>query len=80
MTDSAETSRPGESRARERRASRDVTLCMLDPDSDDWSPFDSLAHATAPWIIEWLAAYKGWRAMGQWRASGRHVDAEGTDV
>jgi hypothetical protein len=58
----------------------DVTLCMLDPDSDDWSPFDSLAHTTAPWIIEWLAAYEGWRATGQWTASGRHVDGEGADV
>ena len=49
----------------------DVTLCMLDPDSDDWSPFDSLAHTTVPWIIEWLAAYEG----GAQRASGRRAAA-----
>jgi hypothetical protein len=57
-----------------------VTLCMLDPDSDEWSPFDSLARTTVPWIIEWLAAYEGWRATGQWTASGRHVDAGGAGV
>jgi hypothetical protein len=58
----------------------DVRLCMLDPDADDWSPFDSLAHTTVPWIIEWLAAYEGWRATGQWTASGRHVESGGASV
>lgn len=57
------------------RADGSVVLCMLDPDSDDWSPADSLAETTVPWIIEWLAAYEGWRATGQWTASGRHVEA-----
>lgn len=58
----------------------DVTLCMLDPDTDDWSPADSLAQTTVPWIIEWLAAYEGWRATGQWAASGRHVEAGNAGV
>lgn len=58
----------------------DVTLCMLDPDADDWSPADSLAQTTVPWIIEWLAAYEGWRATGQWAASGRHVEATSVNV
>lgn len=57
-----------------------VTLCMLDPDADDWSPVDSLAQTTVPWIIEWLAAYEGWRATGQWTASGRHVETGRADV
>lgn len=61
-------------------ADGDVTLCMLDPESDDWSPFDSLARTTVPWIIEWLGAYEGWRATGQWTASGRHVDVGGAGV
>lgn len=59
---------------------REVTLCMLDPDADDWSPADSLAQTTVPWIIEWLAAYEGWRATGQWTASGRHIEAGAADV
>jgi hypothetical protein len=58
----------------------EVTLCMLDPDSDDWSPFDSLAQTTMPWIIEWLAAYEGWRATGEWTASGRHIEPGGAGV
>lgn len=52
-----------------------VTLCLLDPDAADWSPADLLAETTVPWTIEWLAAYEGWRATGQWTASGRHVEA-----
>lgn len=51
-----------------------VILCMLDPDTDEWSPFDLLAETTVPWIIDWLAAYEGWRATGTWTASGRHVE------
>ncbi|GAB5377848.1 MAG: hypothetical protein AcusKO_43100 [Acuticoccus sp.] len=51
-----------------------VSLCLLDPSADDWSPADALAETTVPWAIEWLAAYEGWRATGRWTASGRHVE------
>lgn len=57
-------------------ADGDVTLCMLDPDTAEWSPADSLAKTTVPWIVDWLAAYEGWRATGEWTASGRHVEPE----
>lgn len=52
----------------------DVFLCLLDPESDEWSPFDLLAETTAPWTIDWLAAYEGWRATGRWTATGKHVE------
>lgn len=52
----------------------EVLLCMIDPDSDEWSPADLLAETTLPWIIDWLAAYEGWRATGEWTASSRHVE------
>ena len=52
----------------------DVFLCLLDPDSDEWSPFDGLAQTTVPWTIDWLAAYEGWRATGHWTATGKHVE------
>ena len=55
-----------------------VTLCLLDPMANDWTPLDFVAETTIPWAIEWLAAYEGWRATGVWTASGRHV--EPTDV
>lgn len=58
----------------------EVMLCMLDPDAREWSPGDSLAQTTVPWIIDWLAAYEGWRATGQWTASGRHVEPRSGDV
>lgn len=52
----------------------EVTLCLLDPDADDWSPSEFIAKTTVPWTIEWIAAYEGWRATGEWTASGRHVE------
>jgi hypothetical protein len=52
----------------------EVTMCLLDPEAGDWSPADLLAETTVPWAIEWLAAYEGWRATGEWAATGRHVD------
>jgi len=57
-----------------------VSLCMLDPDSDDWSPWDSLARTTVPWTIEWVAAYEGWRATNEWKASGRHISSGSNNV
>ena len=52
----------------------EVTLCMLDPDSNEWSPSDLLAETTVPWITDWLVAYEGWRATGEWTGTGRHVE------
>jgi hypothetical protein len=61
-------------------ADGDVTLCMLDPEAAEWSPADSLAQTTVPWIVDWLAAYEGWRATGKWTASGRHVEPDRGNV
>lgn len=52
----------------------EVSLCMLDPDSEEWSPAELLAETTVPWITDWLAAYEGWRATGVWTGTGRHVE------
>ena len=51
----------------------DVVLCMFDPEADEWSPSMSLAEATIPWTIDWLASYEGWRATGTWTGGGRHL-------
>jgi hypothetical protein len=53
---------------------------MLDPEAAEWSPADSLAQTTVPWIVDWLAAYEGWRAAGKWTASGRHVEPDRGNV
>jgi hypothetical protein len=52
----------------------DIVLCMFDPDSDEWSPWMSLAETTIPWAVDWLASYEGWRATGQWTGGGRHLE------
>ncbi|WP_245493490.1 MULTISPECIES: hypothetical protein [unclassified Mesorhizobium] len=52
----------------------DVVLCMFDPDSDEWSPFMSVAETTVPWAIDWLTSYEGWRATGTWTGTGKHIE------
>lgn len=52
----------------------DTVLCMFDPDSDEWSPFMSLAEKTVPWTIDWLTAYEGWRTTGEWTGTGKHIE------
>ena len=51
----------------------DVILCLFDPDAREWSPAMSIAETTVPWSIDWLFAYEGWRATGEWKATGKHV-------
>ena len=53
----------------------DVFLCLLDPNGREWSASDLLAETTVPWTSDWLAAYEGWRATGEWAAPGRHMEA-----
>jgi len=52
----------------------DVVLCMFDPDSDEWSPMMTLAETTAPWTIDWLTSYEGWRTTGEWTGGGKHLE------
>jgi hypothetical protein len=41
---------------------------------DEWSPTMSIADTIVPWTVEWLAAYEGWRATGEWRAGGHNTE------
>ena len=53
----------------------DVVLCLLDPDSNEWSSSMNIAETTVPWTIDWLVSYEGWRATGIWTGGGRHIEA-----
>lgn len=52
----------------------DVILCMFDPDSEEWSPTESIAHTTVPFTIDWITSYEGWRATGEWTSTGKHLE------
>lgn len=53
----------------------DITLsplCLFDPEQNEWSHGDLIAHTTLPWAADWLACYEGWLATGRWYGGGRH--------
>jgi hypothetical protein len=47
-------------------------LCLHMP--DEWDQSLALADTTVPWAIEWLVAYEGWRATGEWLAGGHGTE------
>lgn len=47
------------------------SLCFFDPATDEWTCDKAIADTIVPWAIDWLAAYEGWLATGEWTAGGR---------
>jgi hypothetical protein len=46
-------------------------LCFFDPATSEWSEDKVIADHIVPWAIDWLTAYEGWLATGEWTAGGR---------
>lgn len=46
------------------------SLCLYDPESDEWSPRDWLVETVIPWTAEWLLFYELWRFTDVWHGSG----------
>ncbi len=46
------------------------TLCLFDPDGNEWSPADLIAETTVPWASEWLLYYELWHLFGEWLGPG----------
>lgn len=51
----------------------DGTLCLFDPEQDEWSPSEAFAHTIVPWSSRWLFHYENWLVSGVWR--GDSTDA-----
>jgi hypothetical protein len=47
-------------------------LCLCLP--DEWNVTMSIADTIVPWTVEWLVAYEGWRATGEWLAGGHKTE------
>ena len=47
------------------------SLCLFDPDQNEWSRELAIAETTIPWTIDWLVSYEGWHATGEWKGGGR---------
>jgi hypothetical protein len=51
----------------------DPTLCLFDPELNQWDWSMSIADTTVPWACDWLACYEFWVITGVWRGGGRHA-------
>lgn len=52
--------------------SNDPTLCLYDPEADEWNSTMLIAETIIPWTIEWLTFYEFWLMTGVWSGGGRH--------
>lgn len=50
----------------------DPTLCLFDPDGDEWDSTMLLSRTIIPWTIDWLTFYEFWLMTGVWSGGGRH--------
>lgn len=45
----------------------DGTLCLFDPNKNEWNPTDSLVDTTIPWTLRWLFHYEYFITFGEWK-------------
>ena len=50
------------------------SLCLYDPETNEWHAGCTVANTIVPWTIDWLACYEGWLATGRWAGGGKHPD------
>ena len=48
----------------------DGTLCLYNPEGDEWGPDRSIADTTVPWTSLWLLYYEDWLITGKWKGGG----------
>ncbi len=50
----------------------DPTLCLFDPEADEWDHSMPISRTIVPWTLDWLACYELWLMTGLWTGGGRH--------
>ncbi len=45
----------------------DWTLCLYDPNNDEWSSSDPLVYTIVQWTMRWLFHYEHWLTFGEWK-------------
>ncbi len=48
----------------------DGTICLYDPDANEWNDGHPIALTIIPWTCEWLLFYEWWLASGTWHGGG----------
>ncbi|RWI08802.1 MAG: hypothetical protein E5X83_29785 [Mesorhizobium sp.] len=51
----------------------DPTLCLFDPENNEWDASMRISETTVPWALDWLACYELWLMTGRWTGGGRHA-------
>lgn len=44
----------------------DGSLCLYDPDKQQWADSDAIANTTIPWTLRWLFHYENWLSSTVW--------------
>lgn len=44
----------------------DSTLCLYDPDKEQWNESDPIAYTIIPWTLRWLFHYENWLSTEVW--------------
>lgn len=54
----------------------DPSLCLYDPETDEWDGALLLSRTIVPWTLDWLSCYELWLMTGRWTGGGRHPTIE----
>ncbi len=49
------------------------TLCLFDPQADQWDGSMLIAETIVPWALDWIGCYEFWLMTGRWTGGGRHA-------
>jgi hypothetical protein len=51
---------------------RQKTLCLFNPNKQEWNPAMRIGKTILPWTALWLFFYEVWLATGEWKGGGDH--------
>jgi hypothetical protein len=51
---------------------KEGTLCLFNPNKDEWNSRQKLSETVLPWACLWLYFYEIWLATGEWKGGGDH--------
>ena len=54
----------------------DPSLCLYDPQTNEWDGTMLLSRTIVPWTLDWLSCYELWLMTGRWTGGGRHPTIE----
>lgn len=53
----------------------DNSLCLFNPNRDEWNPAMLVADTIVPWVCEWIFFFESWLQTGSWLGGGDSHDS-----